>query len=179
MCVHKVFIIKHMFAWTAYTQRHALHVKGSYIHVDWVMQENLWGPEPPCERTEGSGANLRRSGLPASPLSSAPPNYAVKVALHALHMPESFTNPRNKLGQAHYVSRENIANTFGSFFQCLCLLCAVQVSFSYYLKGSMFPVFSVFNVDLHLVWQSLPLKTTLLKLHPNMVEKQHTSSFRK
>lgn len=50
--------------------------------------------------TEGSGANLRGSGLPASPLSSAPPNYAVKVALHALHMPRSFAGPRNKLSMA-------------------------------------------------------------------------------
>lgn len=178
MCVHKVFIIKHVCVDCLHTKARSTCKR--FIHPCSLSNaENLWGPEPPCERTEGSGANLRRSGLPASPLSSAPPNYAVKVALHALHMPESFTNPRNKLGQGHYVSRENIANAFGSFFQCLCLLCAVQVSFSYYLKGSMFPVFSVFNVDLHLVWQSLPLKTTLLKLHPNMVEKQHTSSFRK
>lgn len=48
-------------------------------------------------RVTGRRANLSVSGLTASPLSSAPPNYAVKVSVYALNMPGKFTASRNKL----------------------------------------------------------------------------------
>lgn len=51
----------------------------------------------------GRRANLSSSGLTASPLSSAPPNYAVKASVYALNMPENFTASRNKLSMPPYV----------------------------------------------------------------------------
>lgn len=48
-------------------------------------------------RVTGWRANLSVSGLTASLLSSAPPNYAVKVSVYALNMPGNFTASRNKL----------------------------------------------------------------------------------
>lgn len=83
-------------------QRHTVSMRQlPYMHVGGVVQQNLRGSVPSCDRSEGSGANLRGSGLPASPLSSAPPNYAVKVTVYASHMPGSFTAPRNKLSETH------------------------------------------------------------------------------
>lgn len=86
---------------TPHTKAHCKRAKVPYMHIGGVVQENLWGSTPSCDRSEGSRANLRGSGLPASPLSSAPPNYAVKVTVWALHMPQSVTAPRNKLSRVH------------------------------------------------------------------------------
>lgn len=79
-------------------------------------------------RVTGRRANLSVSGLTASPLSSAPPNYAVKVFVYALNMPGNFTASRNKLSMplsvlsTCCVSLEHFGLSFSfSWPQKLCL----------------------------------------------------------
>lgn len=83
---------------------------------------------------------MRGSELLASLLSSAPPNYAVKVTLNALHMPESFTAPRNKLSKAQR-TRGNAVRKALQFLKSV-----VSCRHALIIKGFMSLVFITFEV---------------------------------
>lgn len=60
-------------------------------------------------------------GLTASPLSSAPPNYAVKVSVYAPNMPGNFTASRNKLSLPPSVLQKCCLSLGLREFQAFCL----------------------------------------------------------
>lgn len=131
---------QYVYSCSTHNQTHVLcihrtpHTKAHCTHAN-LQTCTLAVPKPPCDRSEGSGANLRGSGLPASPLSSAPSNYAVKVPLHAPHMPGSFTAPRNKLSKTRCLSVIKRGRAYAARRAICSLLCPVDVLFSCYLKG--------------------------------------------
>lgn len=69
----------------------------------------------------GRRANLSSGGLTASPLSSAPPNYAVKVSVYAPNMPGNFTASRNKLSVPPSVLQKCCLSLGLREFQAFCL----------------------------------------------------------
>ena len=146
--------------------------KTPHRNIYGVLQKNLQETKYPRDSAEGFAANLRGSRHQTSPLSSAPPNYAVRTVQCAPHMPESVAAPRNNICKTHCFSLTMIRSANALF--CFDLLNRVDMMFSNILKGIVSSVcrcsFTAFEADLYLVRQTLPLKVkNCFKLHPNML----------